>query len=156
MRRRRAPKRDVQPDPVFKSKLAARFINKIMKDGKKSIAARHFYRACEILAGGKDIYEGFKVFEQAIENAKPMIEVKTRRVGGANYQVPVEVRPERRLSLAMRWLINFARARKEKTFAERLAAELRDAARGVGATMKKREDVHKMAEANKAFAHYRF
>jgi small subunit ribosomal protein S7 len=141
---------------MYKSKLATRFINKITWDGKKSIASRSFYRAVELLAEGKEKYEGFKVFEQAVENAKPLLEVKSRRVGGSTYQVPVEVRGPRKLSLAMRWIIGAARARKEKTFAERLAAELRDCAKGTGTTIKKREDVHKMAEANKAFAHYRW
>ena len=156
MRRRQAQKREIAPDPVFKSKLATRFINKIMWDGKKSTASRAFYRACEIMAGGKDRHDGFKVFEQAIENAKPLLEVKSRRVGGSTYQVPIEVRGPRKLSLAMRWIIAAARARKEKSFSDRLAGELRDCAKGVGVTIKKREDVHKMAEANKAFAHYRW
>jgi len=156
VRRRQAPKRDIAPDPIFKSKLATRFMNKIMWDGKKTTASRHFYRAMELLADGKERHEGFKLFEQAIENAKPLLEVKSRRVGGSTYQVPVEVRGPRKLSLAMRWVIAAARARKEKTFAERLAGELRDCAKGVGVTIKKREDVHKMAEANKAFAHYRW
>ena len=156
MRRRQAPKREIVPDPVFKSKLATRFINKLMYDGKKNTAARAFYGAVDILAAGKEKVEGFRLFEQAVENAKPMLEVKSRRVGGSNYQVPIEVRGPRKLSLAMRWLIGAARSRKERTFAERLAAELRDCAKGVGATVKKREDVHKMAEANKAFAHYRW
>ena len=156
MRRRQAPKREIAPDPVFKSKLATRFINKIMWDGKKSIASRAFYGACEILADGKEKIEGFRVFEQAIENAKPLLEVKSRRVGGSTYQVPIEVRGPRKLSLAMRWIIGSSRARKEKTYAERLAGELRDCARGTGVTIKKREDVHRMAEANKAFAHYKW
>jgi small subunit ribosomal protein S7 len=156
VRRRQAPKRDIAPDPVFKSKLATRFINKLMYDGKKNTAARAFYGAIDILSAGKEKMEGFRQFEQAVENAKPLLEVKSRRVGGSNYQVPVEVRGPRKLSLAMRWLIGASRDRKEKTFAERLAAELRDCAKGVGTTVKKREDVHKMAEANKAFAHYRW
>jgi small subunit ribosomal protein S7 len=143
-------------DPVFGSKLASKFVNKIMWDGKKSIASNAFYDAVKILADGKEPQEGFKLFEQAIENAKPILEVKSRRVGGSTYQVPIEVRGPRKLSLAMRWIIAASRARKEKTFAQRLAYELRDAANGTGVTIKKREDVHKMAEANKAFAHFRW
>jgi len=156
VRRRQAPKREIAPDPVFKSKLAARFISKMMYDGKKSKASHAFYKACEIMAEGRERYDGFKMFEQAIENAKPLLEVKSRRVGGSTYQVPIEVRGPRKLSLAMRWIIASARARKERTFSERLANELRDCARGQGTTIKKREDVHRMAEANKAFAHYRW
>ena len=156
MRRRQAPKRDIAPDPVFKSKLATRFINKLMYDGKKNTAARAFYGAIDILAAGKEKIEGFRQFEQAVENAKPLLEVKSRRVGGSNYQVPVEVRGPRKLSLAMRWLIASARVRSGKSMAEKLAAELTDAAQGQGATIKKRENLHRMAEANKAFAHYRW
>lgn len=127
-----------------------------MLDGKRSIAAKHFYKAMEVLGGENGEHEGFKVFEQAIENVKPALEVKSRRVGGSTYQVPIEVRGPRKLSLAMRWILGFARARKEKTFALRLAGELGDAAKGLGSAIKKRDDVHRMAEANKAFSHYRW
>ena len=156
MRRRQAPKREIMADPVFGSKLATKFVNKIMWDGKKNVASRAFYNAIDILADGKEKQEGFKLFETAIENAKPILEVKSRRVGGSTYQVPIEVRGPRRLSLALRWIIAAARARKEKSFSQRLAYELRDCANGVGVTIKKREDVHKMAEANKAFSHFRW
>jgi len=156
MRRRQAEKREISPDPVFNSKLVTKFINKIMYDGKKTKATGIFYEAIDRVSEGGDRQIGFSVFSRAIENAKPLLEVKSRRVGGSNYQVPVEVRGPRRLALAMRWLIANARARKEKTFAERLANELGDTAKGIGATVKKREDVHRMAEANKAFSHYRW
>ncbi|MBI4859133.1 MAG: 30S ribosomal protein S7 [Candidatus Riflebacteria bacterium] len=155
-RRRQAAKRPVIPDPVFKSVLVTKFINKIMERGKKTTASGMFYTAMDILADGKERVEGFKLFEQAIENVKPQIEVKSRRVGGANYQVPVEVRGTRKLTLAIRWIITHALARKEKTFAQRLAGELGEAAKGQGASIKKREDVHKMAEANRAFSHFKW
>jgi small subunit ribosomal protein S7 len=155
-RRRSAAKRPVLPDPVFHSVLATKFINKIMQRGKKMLASRIFYSALDLLSEGKERVEGYKLFEQAVENAKPQVEVKSRRVGGANYQVPVEVRGQRRLTLSIRWLIGFASERKEKTFAERLAAELGDAAKGTGTTIKKRDDVHKMADANRAFSHYKW
>ena len=149
------PKRDVLPDPVYHSKLVTRFINKVMLDGKKGVAEGIVYDAFEVMRAktGKDPLE---VFEAAMKNAMPVLEVRARRVGGANYQVPVEVRPDRRLSLGIRWLVNYARLRGEKTMMERLAAELMDAANSTGATIKKKEDTHKMAEANKAFAHYRW
>ena len=156
MRRRQAEKRTIEPDPVFNNKLVTKFINKIMYDGKKSKASRIFYQAIDMISEGGDRSVGFSVFSRAIENAKPLLEVKSRRVGGSNYQVPVEVRGPRRLTLAMRWLIGNSRDRKEKTFAERLAGELADTAKGIGATVKKRDDVHRMAEANKAFSHYRW
>lgn len=156
MRRRAAEKREISPDPVFKSKLVTKFINKIMLSGKKTLASKNFYTAIDIISEGGDRSIGFSVFSRAIENAKPMLEVKGRRVGGSNYQVPVEVRGPRRLTLAMRWLINNARSRKEKSFAEKLAGELSDTAKGMGTTIKKRDDVHRMAEANKAFSHYRW
>ena len=148
-------KRDVLPDPVYNSKMVTRFINKVMYDGKKGIAETIVYDAFDIIRSktGKDPLE---VFEAAMKNAMPVLEVRARRVGGANYQVPVEVRPDRRLSLGIRWLVNYARLRGEKTMMERLAAELMDAANSTGATIKKKEDTHKMAEANKAFAHYRW
>ncbi|SEP47614.1 MULTISPECIES: 30S ribosomal protein S7 [Propionispora] len=149
------PKRDVLPDPVYNSKIVTKFVNKIMMMGKKGVAENIVYDAFEIIRSktGKDPLE---VFDTALKNAMPVLEVRARRVGGANYQVPVEVRPDRRLSLGIRWLVNYSRARGEKTMRERLAAELMDAANNTGATIKKKEDTHKMAEANKAFAHYRW
>lgn len=149
------PKRDVLPDPIYNSKLVTRLVNRIMVDGKKGVAQRILYDAFEIVRErtGKDPME---VFEQALKNIMPVLEVKARRVGGSNYQVPVEVRPERRTSLGLRWLVNYARTRGEKTMEERLALEIIDASNNTGAAVKKREDTHKMAEANKAFAHYRW
>ncbi|GFR38855.1 30S ribosomal protein S7 [Insulibacter thermoxylanivorax] len=149
------PRRDVLPDPIYNSKLVTRLINRIMIDGKKGVAQRILYNAFEIVRErtGKDPME---VFEAALKNIMPVLEVKARRVGGANYQVPVEVKPERRITLGLRWLVNYARLRGEKTMEERLAAEIIDASNNTGAAVKKREDTHKMAEANKAFAHYRW
>ncbi|HQA49693.1 MAG: 30S ribosomal protein S7 [Syntrophomonadaceae bacterium] len=149
------PKRDVLPDPIYNSQVFTKLVNQVMWDGKKSLAERICYRAFEIIEQkmGKDPVE---VFEQAMKNITPLVEVRARRVGGANYQVPVEVRPERRQTLAIRWLVNYARNRGEKTMAERLAGELMDAYNGAGGAVKKREDTHKMAEANRAFAHYRW
>jgi len=149
------PKRDVLPDPVYHSKIVTKFINKVMLSGKKSVAQRVVYDAFETIKEktGKDPLE---VFETALKNVMPVLEVRARRVGGANYQVPVEVRPERRQTLGIRWLVNYARLRGEKTMDARLSAELMDAANNVGASIKKKEDTHKMAEANKAFAHYRW
>ena len=155
-RRRQAAKRPVAPDPIFKSVLVTKFINKIMQRGKKILASGIFYDAIDRLAEGKERPEGFKIFEQAVENVKPQVEVKSRRVGGANYQVPVEVRGPRKLTLSIRWLIEFSGLRKEKTFAERLAGELAEAAKGQGSSVKKRDDVHKMAEANRAFSHFKW
>jgi small subunit ribosomal protein S7 len=154
-RRSRADKRETPPDPKFESRTVTKFINSLMVDGKKSIAERIFYDAVELLEQ-RSGQSGVQVFEQALNNAKPALEVKSRRVGGATYQVPVEVRPERRTALASRWLISFARARSEKTMSERLAGELLAASRGEGSTVKKKEDTHRMADANKAFAHYRW
>ena len=149
------PKRDVLPDPVYNSKLVTRFINKVMYDGKKGIAETIVYDAFEIIRSkmGQDPME---VFDQALKNVMPVLEVRARRVGGSNYQVPVEVRPERRTTLGLRWLVNASRARGEHTMKDRLAKEIMDAANNTGASVKKREDTHKMAEANKAFAHYRW
>ena len=149
------PKRDVLPDPVYNSKLVTRFVNKVMYDGMKGVAETIVYDAFDIIRSktGKDPLE---VFEAALKNVMPVLEVRARRVGGANYQVPVEVRADRRLSLGIRWLVNYTRLRGEKTMRERLAGELLDAANGTGASIKKKEDTHKMAEANKAFAHYRW
>lgn len=148
-------KRDVLPDPLYNSKLVTRLINRIMIDGKRGVASQILYDAFNLIKerSGKDPME---VFEAAIKNIMPVLEVKARRVGGANYQVPIEVKPERRTSLGLRWLVNYARNRGEKTMQERLAAEIMDAANNTGAAVKKREDTHKMAEANKAFAHYRW
>jgi small subunit ribosomal protein S7 len=154
-RRNRAPKRYITPDEKYNSELAARFINKLMANGKKTLASSLFYEALDI-AGERMKKPGIEVFEQAIKNATPIVEVRPRRVGGATYQVPLEVRPERRRSLAIRWLVNSARARSGRSMAEKLAAEFFDAANGQGATVKKREDTHRMAEANRAFAHYRW
>jgi small subunit ribosomal protein S7 len=154
-RRREIAKRQVLPDPKYASQDVAKFINVLMTRGKKSVAERIIYGALEQVKkkSGKDPLE---VFNQAVNNVKPMVEVKSRRVGGANYQVPVEVRPVRRVALAMRWLRDAARGRGEKSMGARLASELAEAAEGRGVAMKKREEVHRMAEANKAFAHYRF
>ncbi len=154
-RRTRAVKRPTVPDPVFGSETVTKFINSLMYDGKKSLAEGIFYDAMKVVEE-KTGQPADNVFKQALNNAKPVLEVKSRRVGGATYQVPVEVRPERRNALAMRWLIGYARARGEKTMAERLAAEVLAASRNEGATIKKKDDTHRMAEANKAFAHYRW
>ena len=154
-RRSRADKRETPPDPRFGSPTVTMFINKLMYDGKKSVAERIFYEAIDLLEE-RSGQPGLQAFEQAINNSKPALEVKSRRVGGATYQVPVEVRPERRTALATRWLISFARGRSEKSMAERLAGELLAASRGEGSTVKKKDDTHRMAEANKAFAHYRW
>jgi len=154
-RRRRAEPREVAPDPVYNSTLAEKFINCMMWDGKKTVSQKIFYTAMDKIreTTGDD---PLKLFKKAVENCKPVLEVKTRRVGGANYQVPVEVPPNRRTSLAIRWLIQNARARSEKGMPEKLAAELMDAANLRGGAVKKKDDVHRMAEANKAFAHYRW
>jgi small subunit ribosomal protein S7 len=154
-RRTRAERRVVEPDPRFESTTVSKFINNLMLDGKKSIAESIFYGALELVEE-RSGQPGMNVFRQALTNAKPALEVKSRRVGGATYQVPIEVRPERRTALAIRWLISFARLRPEKTMAERLAGELLAASRGEGSTIKKKDDTHRMAEANKAFAHYRW
>jgi small subunit ribosomal protein S7 len=149
------PKREVVADPIYGSTLVTKFVNAMMWGGKKSTAQNIFYSAVKNLEQ-KAGDEGVKVFKKAVENAKPMLEVKTRRVGGANYQVPVEVNPDRRTSLAIRWLVSYSRARGEKGMIDKLTNELLDAANNRGAAIKKKEDVHRMAEANKAFAHYRW
>jgi len=154
-RRKVAEKRDVLPDPVYNSKLVTKFVNAMMAKGKRSTAERVFY-GCMRLMEDRTKMDAQKLFKQALDNVKPVLEVKSRRVGGATYQVPVEVRPDRRTALALRWIIGFARKRSEKSMQERLAAELIEAANNRGASVKKREDTHKMAEANKAFAHYRW
>ncbi|NLH97836.1 MAG: 30S ribosomal protein S7 [Clostridiaceae bacterium] len=154
-RKGHVPKRDVLPDPIYNSKVVTKLINKIMLDGKKGVAQKICYGAFDIIKEktGKDPLE---VFEQAMNNVMPVLEVKARRVGGATYQVPIEVRPDRRQALGLRWLVNYARERGEKTMKERLANEIMDAANGLGGAFKKKEDTHKMAEANRAFAHYRW
>ena len=154
-RRRVVSKRRTLPDPKFNDRLVAKLINKIMWEGKKSIAESIVYNSFDIIEK-KIKSDPLKLFRSALENVKPIIETKSRRVGGSTYQVPVEVRPGRRVNLAMKWLISFARARKENSMEERVAAELLDAANNRGSSVKKREDTHKMAEANKAFAHYRW
>ncbi len=154
-RRGNIAKRDVLLDPVYNSKLVTRLVNNIMLDGKKGVAQKIVYGAFEIIAEKTD-KPAVEVFEAAMENIMPNLEVKARRIGGATYQVPMEVRPERRQTLGLRWLITYSRARNEATMRERLAAEILDAVNGVGGACKKRDDTHRMAEANKAFAHYRF
>ena len=158
-RRTQAPKRTILPDPKYGSELLAKFMNMIMNDGKKSVAERIIYGALDRISEKGTQAEGsqsLEVLEQALENVKPVVEVKSRRVGGATYQVPIEVRPARRQTLAMRWVIDAARARSEKSMAHRLAHELMDAAENRGTAVKKKEDTHRMAEANKAFSHYRW
>ena len=154
-RKGHVPKRQVIPDPVYNSPLVSKFINCIMWKGKKSTAEQVFYGALDIIKE-KTGEDPLKVFKKAVDNVKPVLEVKSRRVGGANYQVPIEVNQYRRVSLSIRWLITYTRMRKEKSMQERLAAEFMDAASNRGAAVKRREDVHRMAEANKAFAHYRW
>jgi small subunit ribosomal protein S7 len=154
-RKGKVPKRDVLPDPKYHSKLVAKFIHGIMWEGKKSIAEGILYDAFEIM--GRRVNEDpLRLFEKAVENVKPVLEVRSRRVGGSTYQVPVEIRPERRQALAIRWLIQYSRGRGEHSMKEKLAAELLDASSNKGSAVKKKEDTHKMAEANKAFAHYRW
>ena len=155
MRKRRAVKRDVLPDPIYNSKVVTKLINQIMQDGKKGTAERILYEAFEMIKE-KTGQEPMEVYEKALENVKPLLEVKSRRVGGSNVQVPIEVTDERSQALALRWIVNYAKSRNGKGMAMNLAQELMDAANGVGGAVKKREDTHKMAEANKAFAHYRW
>ncbi|MEO0202146.1 MAG: 30S ribosomal protein S7 [candidate division WOR-3 bacterium] len=155
MRRRRAPERVIEPDPKYNSVLVSKFINNLMWDGKKTISRKIFYRALDLIQK-KTGEDGYQVFLKAIENVKPEIEVRARRVGGATYQVPVEIRPKRQISLAIKWIIQAARNRSERTMIERLANELIDAYKGVGNAVKTRENTHKMAEANRVFAHYRW
>lgn len=154
-RRREVPERVIVPDAKYNSKLVSKFIKSIMRDGKKSIAESILYDAMDIIEK-KTNEPAIRIFEQALENAKPMIEVKSRRVGGSTYQVPTEIRPSRRTALGIRWIIDFARKRSEKGMVNKLSAELLDAANKRGASIKKKEDTHKMADANKAFAHYRW
>ena len=155
MRKRRAVKRDVLPDPIYNSKVVTKLINQIMNDGKKGTAERILYEAFEMIKE-KTGQEPMEVYEKALENVKPLLEVNSRRVGGSNVQVPIEVTDERSQALALRWIVNYAKSRNGKGMAMNLAQELMDAANGVGGAVKKREDTHKMAEANKAFAHYRW
>lgn len=155
MRRRRAPVREVLGDPIYNNKVVTKFINKMMYDGKRSVAEKIIYSTFNRIEE-KNGEKGIEVFEKALSNIRPLVEVRSRRVGGATYQVPVEVRPERQQSLSIRWLLEATRKRNERTMIERLANELIDAANDKGAAFKKKEDVHKMAEANKAFAHYRW
>ena len=155
-RRREVPKRKILPESKYGDETLAKFMNNLMLRGKKSVAERIVYDALDLLKAKSGEDDALAVFKKAIENVKPMVEVKSRRVGGSTYQVPVEIRGSRRTALGMRWLINYARSRGERTMAEKLAAELYDASQGRGNSVKKREDTHKMAEANKAFAHYRW
>ena len=154
-RRKRAVKRSVPPDPRYDSQTVTKFMNRLMRGGKKSTAETVFYRSMDLIEQ-RTGQPGVQVFKLALNNVKPSVEVKSRRVGGATYQVPIEVRPDRRATLAMRWIIGFALARGEKSMSERLAAELISASKGEGTSVKKREDTHRMAEANRAFAHYRW
>ena len=154
-RRRLVEKKDILPDPKYNSKLVSKFISVIMKDGKKATVEKVFYNAFDIMKK-KTGSDPIKVFKTAMENVKPLVEVKPRRVGGATYQVPVEIKPQRRTALAIRWIIKYSRDRSEKTMQEKLAGELLDAFNNTGSSIKKKEDTHKMAEANKAFAHYRW
>jgi small subunit ribosomal protein S7 len=155
-RRRVVAKREILPDPKFKSQLLTKFINMVMVDGKKSVAEKILYDALETVSERANGGDALELLEKALENVRPMVEVKSRRVGGATYQVPIEVRAVRRNALAMRWLIEAARKRSEKSMAQRLAGELSDASESRGSAVKKREDTHRMAEANKAFSHYRW
>ena len=154
-RRGRVAKRDVLPDPIYNSKVVTKLINNIMLDGKKGVAQNILYEAFQKVEE-KTGNSAMEVFDQAINNIMPVLELKVRRIGGANYQVPVEVSPERRMTLGLRWLVNYSRLRNEKNMVDRLANEIIDASNGTGASVKKKEDTHKMAEANKAFAHYRY
>jgi small subunit ribosomal protein S7 len=154
-RRGPAPRRDLMPDPVYKSVLVTQIVNKVLQRGKKSTAEKIVYDALDIVAD-KTGGDALTVVKRAVDNIKPQLEVKSRRVGGATYQVPVEVRPRRATTLSIRWLVGFARNRRERTMAERLAAELMDANNAIGSAVKRKEDMHKMAESNKAFAHYRW
>ena len=150
-----AKKRTTQPDPMYRDDLVSRFVNAVMRDGKKSLAQRIVYDAFDVIEE-RTGEQGLEVFKKAVNNAAPLVEVRSRRVGGATYQVPIEVRPDRRVTLAFRWIIQYARARKEKSMANRLASELINAARGEGGAVKKKDDTHRMAESNKAFAHFSF
>ncbi|MEM7483278.1 MAG: 30S ribosomal protein S7 [Acidobacteriota bacterium] len=155
-RRREVPKREILADPIYNSQLVTKFVNVLMEDGKKAVAERIIYDALSTIGERAEDGDAMKVFKRAIENVKPAVEVKSRRVGGSTYQVPIEVRPGRRLALSMRWIISAAKSRGEKTMRQRLAGELSEAAESRGGAVKKREDTHRMADANKAFSHYRW
>ena len=155
MRRRRPDKREILPDPLYGDLLVAKFINNIMNKGKKSLAEKIFYRSIEKIEASTKSDDGLEIFKKAINNVSPMLEVKSKRIGGATYQVPIEVSQKRKIALAMRWIIGFAKARKGDTMSDRLSAELIAAYKNEGSSVKKKEDTHKMAEANKAFAHFR-
>jgi small subunit ribosomal protein S7 len=150
-----AARRDVAPDPVYQNPLVTQLINKVLLDGKKTVAERTVYKALEVISE-RTANDPVITLKKAVENVRPMLEVKSRRVGGASYQVPIEVKPQRGTTLALRWLVNYSRQRRENSMAERLVSEIMDAANGTGTSVKRREDMHKMAEANKAFAHYRW
>ena len=154
MRRRRPERREILPDPIFRDLVVAKFVNNLMLDGKKSTAEKLFYSSLDIIKQ-REKQDGLEIFKKALDNVSPLVEVKSKRIGGATYQVPTEVRERRRSALAMRWLIQYARARKGQTMADRLAAEFISASKGEGGSFKKKEDTHRMAEANKAFAHFR-
>ena len=155
MRRRRPEKREILPDPVYGDLIVAKFINNLMKQGKKSLAEKIFYKSIDKIKSQAKVDDGIEFFKKAIDNVAPVIEVKSKRIGGATYQVPIEISENRRVALAMRWIIGYAKARKGQTMADRLAAELIAAANNDGSSVKKKEDTHRMAEANKAFAHFR-
>tara|TARA_Y100001970_G_C13832100_1_gene650244 strand:- start:254 stop:721 length:468 start_codon:yes stop_codon:yes gene_type:complete len=155
MRRRRPERRTINPDPVFSDLVVAKFINNLMKDGKKSIAEKIVYSSLDLIKKKEKTDQPLEIFKKALKNASPVLEVKSRRIGGATYQVPIEIPENRRLALAMRWIISFARSRKGNSMVDRLSAELIAASKNEGSTIKKKEDTHKMAEANKAFAHFR-
>ena len=155
MRRRRPEKRVILPDPVYGDLIVAKFINNLMKQGKKSLAEKIFYQSIEKIKKQGKVADGIELFKKALENVAPVLEVKSKRIGGATYQVPIEISDARRMALAMRWIIGFSKSRKGQTMADRLAAELLAAANNDGAAVKKKEDTHRMAEANKAFAHFR-
>jgi len=156
MRRRRPEKREILPDPVYSNLVVSKFINILMKQGKKSLAEKIFYQSIEKIKKQGKVDDGIELFNRALENVAPVLEVKSKRIGGATYQVPIEVSERRRMALAMRWIISFAQSRKGQTMADRLAAELLAAAKNEGSSVKKKEDTHRMAEANKAFSHFRW
>ncbi len=156
MRRRRAERRDILPDPKYNSKIISKFINIVMRKGKKSLAEKIVYRTLDLISEKSDKKDPLEIFQKAVDNVRPVLEVKPRRVGGATYQVPIEVKQERGISIALRWIINFAKLKKGKPMEQRLVEEILEAYRGEGPAIKKKEDTHKMAEANKAFAHYRW
>ena len=155
MRRRRPEKREILPDPVYGDLVVAKFINNLMKQGKKSLAEKIFYNSIEKIKKQGKVDDGIELFKKALDNVAPILEVKSKRIGGATYQVPIEISERRRMALAMRWIINYSKSRKGQTMADRLAAELLAAAKNEGSSVKKKEDTHKMAEANKAFSHFR-